>query len=85
MPLIVPITDPNNAEKTSEEVAQFFLTLMWKVAEDVGICPICLLAVMEGMVEEAHADGRISHIGNPPGPTEPEEDTMGDPVTSTIQ
>jgi len=67
------------------EVANFLLHLAPRLSRDTEICPICLMEVMHDMVTEAHADGKIEHVRMSLRDGETEEDTMGEPITSTIQ
>jgi hypothetical protein len=85
MPIVVELSDPKDAEKTTMEIASFLLDLAWRISRDTEICPICLMEVMHDMVATAHADGKIEHVRMSLREGETDEDTMGEPITSTIQ
>jgi hypothetical protein len=72
----IKVSDPKNIERTMEETAGQLLDLIWQLTDTMDLCPICLMMMMQGMVEEAKADGRIHHTGEMPFP---------DPIVKTVQ
>ena len=49
---------------------------VWKVAEELGFCPICLVELMHDMVADAEDKGLIGHTNVPPD-EEPEPTHTG--------
>lgn len=79
MKLVITPDEAVDIEVRTERAARFLLALVWETANQVSTCPICLMEIMYDMMNMAEERGDIQHANLP------EDDTMGEPVTSTVQ